>query len=77
LQTQQRAVIVPLEAVQASGDTGVVFVIENDVLERRTVRLGGRSAAGQVVLAGLAANARLAVGDFSLFTDGARVRTSN
>jgi RND family efflux transporter MFP subunit len=77
LPTQQRAVIVPLEAVQASGDTGVVFVIENDVLERRTVRLGGRSPAGQVVLAGLAANARLAVGDFSLFTDGARVRTSN
>ena len=77
LQTQQRAVIVPVEAVQGTGDTGVVFLIENDVIERRTVRLGARSPAGQVVLAGLAANARLAVGDFSLFTDGARVRIAN
>ena len=74
-QTRQRAVIVPMEAVQSDGDTGVVFVIENDVLERRTVRLGARSSGGQVVLAGLAEGARLAVGDFSLLTDGARVRT--
>ena len=35
----QTAVVVPLEAVQASGDTGFVFVIRDDTLARRAVRL--------------------------------------
>ena len=70
----QRAVVVPPAAVQANGDTGVVFVIEDDTLERRAVRLGARSSTGQVVLSGLESGAQLAVADFSQLVDGARIR---
>ena len=70
----QRAVVVPAKAVQANGDTGVVYVIADGRVERRTVRLGARSADGQVVLSGLTSGARLAVADFSQLSDGARIR---
>ena len=73
----QRAVVIPTEAVQGSGETGVVFVIADDLVERRTVSLGARSAVGQIVTSGLASGARLAVGDFSQLTDGTRVRVEN
>jgi RND family efflux transporter MFP subunit len=70
----KQAVLVPKESVQADGDTGVVFVLADGGVERRTVRLGTQSAAGQVVLAGLQAGTRLARGDLTLLTDGSRVR---
>ena len=60
--------------MQADGDTGVVFVIADGGVERRTVRLGGQSAAGQVVLAGLSVGTRLARGDLASLTDGSKVR---
>ena len=68
------AVLVPAEAVSGKGDTGVVFVIGDGGVERRTVRLGARTGAGQVVLSGLQAGARVAMGDLSRLTDGARIR---
>jgi RND family efflux transporter MFP subunit len=71
-----QAVLVPGEAVQASGDTGVVFVIVDGTLERRSVRLGERTPSGQVVLSGLASGARVAVGDLSKLADGMKVRVS-
>jgi RND family efflux transporter MFP subunit len=67
-------VLVPNEAVQADGETGVVFVVADGGVERRTVRLGAQNATGQVVLAGLAAGTRLARGDLSSLTDGSKVR---
>jgi RND family efflux transporter MFP subunit len=67
-------VLVPKESVQADGDTGVVFVLAGGGVERRTVRLGAQSAAGQVVLAGLQAGTRLARGDLTSLVDGSRVR---
>jgi len=73
----QRALIVPANAVQASGDTGVVFVLNDDHVERRSVRLGARTSGGQIVLSGLTAGARLAAGDLDQLTDGARVRIAN
>jgi hypothetical protein len=72
--TVQRAVLVPKEAVQVDGDTGVVFVVANGGVERRTVRLGAESAAGRVVLAGVTAGTRLARGDLAALADGVRVR---
>jgi RND family efflux transporter MFP subunit len=71
------AVVVPWTAVQTSGDTGVVYVIEDKKIERRTVRLGARSPEGQVVLAGLTAGTMLAVADFATLKDGARIRIAN
>jgi RND family efflux transporter MFP subunit len=76
VQVAQRAVVVPEAAVQANGATGIVYVIENDTVERRAVRLGARSSAGQVVLSGLESGARLAVADFAQLVDGTRVRVS-
>jgi RND family efflux transporter MFP subunit len=70
----QRPVLVPKESVQADGDTGVVFVVSDGGVERRTVRLGAQNAGGQVVLAGLQAGTRLARGDLTLLADGSRVR---
>jgi RND family efflux transporter MFP subunit len=73
----QQPVLVPAEAVQIDGDTGVVFVVADGGVERRTVRLGSQSAAGQVVLAGLVAGTRLARGDLGLLNDGSRVRVED
>jgi len=69
-----RPLVVPPEAVQASGDTGVVFVIDGGRVERRSVRLGTRIAAGQVVLSGLSPGTQVAVGDLSRLADGVEVR---
>jgi RND family efflux transporter MFP subunit len=71
------AVVVPPDAVQSNGDTGVVFIIDEDTVERRTVRLGSRSSDGQVVLSGLTPGTRLAVADFSALKDGSRIRIAN
>jgi RND family efflux transporter MFP subunit len=73
----QRAFVVPADAVQASGDTGIVFVLNDDRVERRAVRLGARVAGKQIVLSGLTAGARVAAGDLSQLVDGARVRVAN
>jgi RND family efflux transporter MFP subunit len=73
----ERAYVVPADAVQGTGDTGVVFVVNDDRVERRTVRLGPRVADGQIVLSGLTAGARVAAGDLSLLADGAKVRVAN
>jgi hypothetical protein len=67
-------VVLPAEAVQISADAGVVFVISGDAVERRAVRLGARTADGVTILAGLRPGSVVALGDFSKFADGSRVR---
>ncbi|MFP5306261.1 MAG: efflux RND transporter periplasmic adaptor subunit [Gammaproteobacteria bacterium] len=67
-------VLVPAEAIQVDGDTGVVFVVTEDRLERRAVRVAGKTAGGVRVTSGLAAGDTLAVGDFAQFSDGVAVR---
>lgn len=67
-------VVVPTEAVQGDGESGTVFVINGNLVERRPVRLGARNADGQTILAGLQPGVSLAVGDFSKLGDGSRVR---
>ena len=61
-------------SVEGSGDTGVVYLLRDGRLERRAVRLGGATAAGQIVTAGLTPGERLAVGDLDSFADGLPVR---
>jgi len=67
------AVVIPSDAVQVNGDTGVVFIVNGDKVERRAVRLGAKTNDGQVVLAGLSGGARVAVGDLSKLNDGAEI----
>jgi RND family efflux transporter MFP subunit len=66
-------VIIPPDAVQATGDTGSVFVINADRLERHEVRLGARTSEGQIILAGLSAGASVAVGELTNLRDGMKV----
>jgi RND family efflux transporter MFP subunit len=66
-------VVVPPDAVVANGDSGVVFVINGNTAEQRTVRLGTRNADGQTVLSGLQAGALVAVGDLTKLSDRAKV----
>jgi multidrug efflux pump subunit AcrA (membrane-fusion protein) len=72
-----RPIVVPPEAVQGNGDAGVVFVVNDGRVERRSVRLGSRISAGQVVLSGLTPGTRIAIGDLSRLADGVKVRTEN
>src|ERR1700722_2793980 len=64
---------VPISAVQASGETGGVFILRGDIVERRTVRLGASSGDNATVLSGLSAGDRVAIGDFTQLKDGAKV----
>ena len=68
-------VIVPAAAVEAgTGDTGTVFMVRDDRLERRSVRLGPRNGDNQTILAGLAAGDRIALGDLSKLAEDTRIR---
>jgi RND family efflux transporter MFP subunit len=69
----QQAVMVPNDAVQTNGDTGTVFVINGDTVERRVVRLGSRTTEGQLVLSGISSGTRVVVGNLDALTDGAKV----
>ncbi len=64
----------PSNAVQGAGSTGAIFVVHGDRVERRSVRLGAGDGEGVTVLSGLSAGEHVAVGDFALLQDGARIR---
>jgi len=67
-------VIIPAEAIATSGDTSIVYVVHESTVERRAVRLGAKTSAGQIVIAGLAAGNTVALGDLTKLHDGARIR---
>ncbi len=67
-------VLIPADAITTSGNASIVFVVHGATVERRAVRLGGKTTAGQVVTAGLEAGNTVALGDLSKLSDGARVR---
>ncbi|MES0873791.1 efflux RND transporter periplasmic adaptor subunit [Sinimarinibacterium thermocellulolyticum] len=76
-QAEQRrpgGVLVDAAAVQIDGDTGVVFVVRDQTLERRAVRIAGRSGGEVRVVSGLTAGDVLALGDLSQFRDGMAVK---
>lgn len=72
---QQRpaGVLVDAAAIQIDGDTGVVFLVRDEVLERRAVRVAGKSGSNVRVISGLAVGDVLAVGDLAQFSDGMAV----
>lgn len=69
-----KGVWVPENAVQINNGVGILFVIKEDKLERRAVKLGGKSSSGQQVLSGIVAGESIAVGDMSQFSDGATIK---
>jgi RND family efflux transporter MFP subunit len=69
-----RGVVIPTDALATSGDATIVYVVHGSTVERRAVRLGGKTSAGQIVIAGLDAGMSVALGDLSKLSDGARVQ---
>ncbi len=66
-------VIIPAEAIAASGTASIVFVVHGSSVERRAIQLGGKISSGQIVTAGLEPGISVALGDLSKLSDGARV----
>jgi RND family efflux transporter MFP subunit len=67
-------VLIPVDAIANDANASIVYVVHGTTVERRAVRLGGKSASGQIVIAGLEAGNSVALGDLSKLSDGARVR---
>jgi len=67
-------VTIPADAITTDGNASIVYLVHGSSVERRAVRLGGKTSAGQVVTAGLDAGNTVALGDLSKLSDGARVR---
>ncbi|WP_020649639.1 efflux RND transporter periplasmic adaptor subunit [Solimonas variicoloris] len=75
--TPRGGLSLPAAAVQSGPEsgTGIVYVLRDDHVERRAVKLGAALAGEQVtVLSGISAGERVAVGDFAKLQDGAQVR---
>jgi RND family efflux transporter MFP subunit len=68
------AVLVPVEAVRAEGDRGVVFVAAGDVVERRSVTLGPAVGRQRQVLTGLRAGEQVVLSPPPSLKDGDRVK---
>jgi RND family efflux transporter MFP subunit len=70
------SVRVPAEAVLEKDGAAVVFVLKDDKVERRSVKLGARDSQGVQILAGVSAGERLAAGDLKSLSDGATVEVT-
>jgi RND family efflux transporter MFP subunit len=68
------AVLVPADAVRADGDAGIVFVVTDGRVARRTVTVGKTVGADREVLAGLKAGERVVIAPPASLADGAAVR---
>ena len=68
-----QATMLPPEAIDTSGDSPAVYVIDGSIVEKRSVRLGAKTSEGQTVLSGIGPGARVAVGDFTKLSDNGRV----
>jgi RND family efflux transporter MFP subunit len=67
-------VVVPPEVIQVIAGNEVAFVIRGDTVERRVVRRGERTAAGQTILSGIAPGESIAIAEPGTLVDGAAVR---
>ncbi|MGN6085669.1 efflux RND transporter periplasmic adaptor subunit [Trinickia sp.] len=72
-------VTLPFAAVQANAGsaTGIVYVLHDDTVERREVKLGARNGDEQTVIAGVSPGDRVAVGDLTKLADGAHVKVAD
>jgi len=66
-------VTIPADAIATTGTANVVYVVHGSTVERRAVRLGGKTNAGQIITAGLEPGNTVALGDLSKLSDGTRV----
>jgi RND family efflux transporter MFP subunit len=73
---QAGGVVLPLAAVQPGSNaaTGIVYVLHDDTVERREVKLGVRGTDTQTIVAGVSPGEHVAVGDLTKLSDGAHVK---
>lgn len=69
-----RTVLVPKTAIRQEGGRDVVLVVQNDVVERRAVTVGGPSGDDVVLTAGVAGGQRVVVDGPKDLAEGAKVR---
>ncbi len=69
-----RGVLVPAAAVRKDGDRDVVFVLQGQRVQRRSVTLGGTSGDARQLLAGVSAGEAVVVDGPADLRDGAAVR---
>ena len=67
-------VLVPHEAIVTIRKENIVFVVQHGRVERRAVKLGERTPAGQLVLSGLSKGETVAVSSIDQLTDGEEIR---
>jgi len=70
-------VLVPASGIQASGDSGMAYVIRDSRVERRAVRLGARNGSEQSVLSGLSVGDKIAVDSLDKLSDGSQIVIEN
>ncbi len=71
---QDKGMTIPSSAVKAEGESSVVFVVNNNTIERRVVTLGAKSGSSQKVLSGLRSGEKVAIGDISKLENGVTVQ---
>ena len=69
-----RTLLVPRAAVQHQGDQDIVLLVQNEVVERRAVKVGGTSGEDVILNAGVAAGEKVVVEGPKDLVSGARVR---
>ena len=69
-------VLAPAEAIAQDQGTSIVYVIQGETVERRAVKVGDKRGAQVQVLAGLSGGERVAIGDFTKLSDGARIEVT-
>ena len=66
--------LVPKSAVRTDGSQSIVFVVRDDRVERRAVKVGGTEGDQVEVVSGLASGDRIVVEGNDGLTDGSRVK---
>jgi len=69
--------LVPQPAVRTEGGQTVVFVVENEIVDRRAVSTGRSIGTDVEILAGVVPGDRVVVGEFDGLSDGQRVKVKN
>jgi RND family efflux transporter MFP subunit len=69
--------LVPQPAVRTEGGQTVVFVVEDEIVDRRAVSTGRSIGTDVEILAGVVPGDRVVVGEFDGLSDGQRVKVKN
>jgi RND family efflux transporter MFP subunit len=75
--TAPAGTLVPADAILDAGGAPLVYLVHQDRVERRAVKLGAKTDAGQLIEAGVSPGDTLAVGDLTPLKDGLHVKIAS